>query len=48
MQSTISYMQLTNSNTIVHDDADDVENPQQISEAMSTIKRINLPAISKV
>jgi len=31
MQSTISYMQLTNSNAIVQDDADDVENQQQFS-----------------
>jgi len=28
MQSTISYMQLTNSNAIVQDDVDDVQNQQ--------------------
>jgi len=41
-------MQLTNSNAIVQDDADYVENQQQISEAMRTIKQINLLASSKV
>jgi len=48
MQFTISYMQLTNSNAIVQDDAEDVENQQQFSEAIHTIKRMNLPASSKV
>jgi len=48
MQSIISYMQLTNSNTIVQDDAEDVENQQQFSEVMHTIKRMNLPASSIV
>jgi len=43
MQSIISYMQLTNSNAIVQDDAEDVENQQQFSEAMRTTKRIKLP-----
>ena len=43
MQSIISYMQLTNSNAIVQDDAEDVENQQQFSKAMPTIKRIKLP-----
>jgi len=48
MQYTTSYMQLTNSNAIVKDDENDVENQQQFNKAMHTIKRMNLPASSKV
>ena len=47
MQLIISYMQLTNYNAIVQDDAEDVENQEQFSEAMYTIKRMNLPASFK-
>jgi len=41
-------MQLTNSNVIVQDGVEDVENQQQFSEAMRTMKRMNLPASSIV
>jgi len=41
-------MQLTFSIALVRDDAVDVENQQQSGEARRTIKRMNLPASSKV
>jgi len=41
-------MQLTNSNAIVQDDAEDGENQRQFSKGMRTIKRMNLPASSIV